>query len=246
MSAKALQVLLALGLVLTACSSAAAPTATSTSTPKPTATATPPPTATPTPLPPKVTLNAQTACLAGPGIVYDTVATLEVGDKAEVTGKDADGVYWIVKNPNGDGECWVEGQFVSIDGETDSLASIAPPPTPTLAPPSAPKNFAGTVGCTVLYSPRINKFTGIEVIITLKWEHDSRNTDGYNVYKYDKLIGTTDSNTLEFKDLFTLTLPMNTTLPIIRYAIEAFNSVGSSSRVEFVFNQQCGTFQYDW
>lgn len=247
MSTKILQVLLVLGLFLTACTPeiVASPTATWTSTPKPIETNTPLPS--PTPLPPVLTVNTETACHAGPGTLYDPVATLIVGDLAQVIGKDAEGNYWIVKNPNGDGECWVESQSVTVIGETSALASVPPPPTPAPVKPSAPTNIAATITCSWSGGwKRVtrNKFQNyMEVVITLTWEHDSKNTDGYNIYKEGKLAGTIDATTHTYGDWFVQ--PLNTPVSHFHYAIEAFGSMGTSERVEFLFDQTCSSLEVE-
>ncbi len=101
------------------------------------ATNTPEPTHTPT-----ITLTAtsekayasvsvDTNCRMGPAKIFDYIGALLVGEKAEVVGKSSEGDYWIIKNPDGAGTCWIWGYYTSVTGPTSGIALIAPPPTPT-------------------------------------------------------------------------------------------------------------------
>jgi len=54
-----------------------------------------------------------------------------VGEQAEVVGRSTDGEYWIIKNPDRAGECWLWGYYASVVGSTAGLPIYTPPPTPT-------------------------------------------------------------------------------------------------------------------
>jgi uncharacterized protein YgiM (DUF1202 family) len=91
--------------------------ATETPLPSPTATIT----LTPTSSVPMVTVSVNTNCRAGPGVVYDLVGALLVGEQAVVVGKYTAGNYWIINNPDGSGTCWLWGQYATVTGNTLGL-----------------------------------------------------------------------------------------------------------------------------
>jgi hypothetical protein len=104
---------------------------TSTQTLMPSSTLTPTITLTPTQDKPMVSISTDTNCRTGPGKIYDYIGALLVGEMAEVVGQSMDGQYWIIKNPDQNGECWLWGQYASVSGATTGLPKYTPPPTPT-------------------------------------------------------------------------------------------------------------------
>lgn len=88
-------------------------------------------TLTPTPETPMVSVSMDTNCRKGPGTVYDYIGALLVGETAEVVGASRDGEYWIIKNPDRAGECWLWGRYATVTGPTEALPKYTPPPTPT-------------------------------------------------------------------------------------------------------------------
>lgn len=115
---------------------------------------------------PTVSVSVNTNCRAGPGVVYDYLAALLVGEKAEVVGKytTVSPSYWIIKK--GSITCWLWGQYATVEGDTSKLPEMTPPPSPTptstptatLTPtatatntPSGPSftlSFAGVTDCS--------------------------------------------------------------------------------------------------
>ena len=94
------------------------------------------PTITPTGTPsiPMVSVSANTNCRKGPGIVYDNLTALLVGEEAEVVGKYTvtDPDYWIIEK--GSVTCWLWGEYATIAGDINKLPEMIPPPTPTPSP----------------------------------------------------------------------------------------------------------------
>jgi len=80
-----------------------------------------------------VSVSENTNCRNGPGKTYDYLGALMAGESAEVVGQSTDGLYWIIKNPDRAGECWLWGQYASVTGPTVALPKFTPPPTPTPA-----------------------------------------------------------------------------------------------------------------
>jgi hypothetical protein len=100
-------------------------------TPEPSLTPSPTITLTPTPDTPTVSVSIDTNCRRGPGKQYDIIGALLVGETAQVTGKSADGIYWIIQNPDRAGECWLWANYATVTGPTDALPVVTQPPTPT-------------------------------------------------------------------------------------------------------------------
>jgi hypothetical protein len=110
-----------------------APSATNTEIPTntPEPTLTPTNTLTPTLEIAQVSVSVDTNCRSGPAKIFDWVGALLVGEKAEVVGRSSEGDYWIIKNPDGSGTCWLWGYYATVTGPTAGLAVFTPPPTPT-------------------------------------------------------------------------------------------------------------------
>ena len=102
-------------------------------TPTLTQTLTPTVTLTPTLSAPMVTVSRSTYCRTGPGEPYEIVSTLLENQEAEVLGVSPDGGTWIIRNPDGSGECWLWGYYATVTGPTEGLPVRTPPPTPTPA-----------------------------------------------------------------------------------------------------------------
>jgi len=84
---------------------------------------------------PMISVSMDTNCRVGPGVVYDLVGGLFVGQTAQVYGKNPAGTFWYIRLPNNSGTfCWVTGQYASIAGDTSLLPVYTPPPTPTPMP----------------------------------------------------------------------------------------------------------------
>lgn len=104
------------------------PSQTHTLTLVPTTTFTPTITLTATLSVPMVSVSQNTNCRKGPGQAYKILGALLVGEQAEAVGRSADGQNWIIKNPDGAGECWLWSYYASVSGPTESLPIITPPP----------------------------------------------------------------------------------------------------------------------
>jgi len=103
------------------------------SSPEATGTATSTPTITPTgtPTTPMVSVSVGTNCRTGPGIAYEYLTALLVGEKAEVVGKytSVSPPYWIIKK--GSITCWLWGEYATVEGNVAGLSEMIPPPSPT-------------------------------------------------------------------------------------------------------------------
>jgi uncharacterized protein YgiM (DUF1202 family) len=89
---------------------------------------------TPTPSAVTLTVSVDTNCRTGPGKPYDILTIFRIGKTAEVIGRNALSTYWVIRNPEGSGHCWVWGKYASLTGPTASLPVYDPPATPTPKP----------------------------------------------------------------------------------------------------------------
>lgn len=100
-------------------------------TPTSTITLTPTITLTLTPTVPMVSVSRNTNCRTGPGEPYEILGALLENEEAEVVGISSDGGTWIIKNPDGPGECWLWGYYATVTGPVEGLPVYTTPPTPT-------------------------------------------------------------------------------------------------------------------
>jgi uncharacterized protein YraI len=189
-----------------------------TSTPNATATVTP--TITPTYELPQARFDGNTNCRQGPGPEYSITTVVRSGQKAEVVGKAEQGNYWVVKNPNlqgtssGDGTCWVAGDFAQTSGSLHLLPTMTAPPTPTPEPPQAPTWKNWNYNCT--FAPG-----GSDATVELAWSDNSRNEQGYNVYRNDQLIAALGPDVSAYTDVAFVSLGQS-----LSYVIEAYSAAG--------------------
>jgi hypothetical protein len=103
----------------------------------PTITATPTITLTSTSSVPMVSVSLATNCRTGPGVTYDYLTALLVGETAEVVGKytSVSPPYWVIKK--GSLTCWLWGEYATVVGDTSGIPEMVPPPSPTPPPPTA-------------------------------------------------------------------------------------------------------------
>ncbi len=85
---------------------------------------------------PIVHVTTETNCRSGPDKQYDRLGVLLVGETAEVVGKRTIANYWVIQNPDASGTCWLWGMYATVEGNTDLLPEMTPPPTPTPLPPT--------------------------------------------------------------------------------------------------------------
>ncbi|MFV1859078.1 MAG: hypothetical protein ACC647_06975 [Anaerolineales bacterium] len=108
-------------------------TATPSRTPAPTPTSTlaPTTTLTPTPLPPMASVSQATNCRTGPGSAYPFVLSIQPERVVEVTAKSSVDDYWYITNPDqADENCWLWGEYATVEGDVSTLPVLTPEPTP--------------------------------------------------------------------------------------------------------------------
>ena len=73
--------------------------------------------------------NQLVNCRYGPNTAYAVVGNLEVGDQAEVVGKNIDATWWNVKNPDDPSTvCWLAASVINVTGNVESLPVVNTPP----------------------------------------------------------------------------------------------------------------------
>jgi len=180
---------------------------------------------------PMVTVSQNTNCRTGPGLVYDLVGGLLVGEQAVIVGKYSAGNYWIVNNPDAAGTCWLWGQYATVTGNTAGLPEYTPPPTPTptntptptftptIPPPAAPATFTANKVCTPV-GPAFN------YQFILQWDDSANNEDGYRIYFNGGLLTSLPANTVTYPHVVGVLGPG---VPIM-YDVEAYNATGPSAK----------------
>jgi hypothetical protein len=67
-------------------------------------------------------------CRAGPDISYAVIGALNLGNKAEVIGKNTDITWLYARNPSDPStNCWLSVDFINVDGNVDLLPVVGPP-----------------------------------------------------------------------------------------------------------------------
>jgi hypothetical protein len=99
-----------------------------TSTSLPTST----PTFTLTPDLPRVSVSVETNCRKGPGLVYEVLGVLRVGETAEIVGRDFGNGNWIIRLPSNPAIiCWIWRNYATTTGDIAPVPVFTPEPTST-------------------------------------------------------------------------------------------------------------------
>ncbi|MBI2332676.1 MAG: hypothetical protein HYU84_11050 [Chloroflexi bacterium] len=202
--------------------------------PSPQKTATPQFTGTPeltgTPTVPQVTVSQNTNCRTGPGIQYDNIGALVIGQVATVVGKNTSTGYWIINNPGKTGTCWLFPQYATVSGNTANLQEYSIPPTPT---PSPTPTFTPTP--TLAAPAPVNNVT-MDMVCpnashsgTLHWEDKSNNEDGFNIYGNGVLMASIPANSTSYVVAAAPGGPFPGGIASI-FEVEAFNGAGKAAK----------------
>ena len=210
----------------------APPTVAGVPSPLPTMTPAIPPTVTftptialsPTPSVPMASVSENTNCRTGPGKVYDYIGAFTVGEKAEVVGKNTPSGYWIIKNPDASGNCWLWGYYATVVGNTANLQEYAIPPTPTPSIPLAPSNLAIAKKENVVSAP-----PNCTADFTLTWDDLSDNEGGFNLYQDAVKIASYESSSGTSQLSVVVSITAQDGIPF-EFGVTAFNVTGESAR----------------
>lgn len=121
-----------------------------------------------------ITSSEDTNCRKGPGVMYEIVGKLLVGQSSEVIAKYQNGKFWLIKNPsNPSQECWVWDGTTQVTGNIATLPEATPPATPnitlnlTIYAVISPITYTGSCPVTV---ELIGNFTvNTPTIVSYQW-----------------------------------------------------------------------------
>ncbi len=103
---------------------------------------------------PSLTTNTDANVRGGPGTVYAIVGAIPQGGAAVVAGKSADGTWWYIEFPGGNGGYgWISGSITTATCIPGTLAVIAAPPTPI--PPTSTATSLPSLTPTVTNTPLV-------------------------------------------------------------------------------------------
>jgi hypothetical protein len=81
--------------------------------------------------PPTISVSLDTNCRAGPSVEYEKLGFLLPGETAVVLGRSDSGDWWYIENPRKSGEnCWLWGEYATLQGDVAGLPPVKPPPPP--------------------------------------------------------------------------------------------------------------------
>jgi hypothetical protein len=121
-----------------------------------------------------ITSIEDTNCRKGPGVIYEKVGELLVGQTSEVVARYQNGKFWLIKNPSNPAlECWVQGATTKVTGNVASLPEATPPATPnvtlslTIYAIINPITYSG--GCPVTVELVGNYTVNTPIIVSYQW-----------------------------------------------------------------------------
>ncbi len=98
---------------------------------------------------PMITASMLTNCRTGTNKDYPRVGWLDVGEVAEVVGRNSTSTWWYIKNPNNPGGfCWIWGETTSVTGNTSALQVMTPPPPPPTSTSESGSKFSVSYSTT--------------------------------------------------------------------------------------------------
>jgi hypothetical protein len=81
-----------------------------------------------------LSVNQDIACLEGPGTVYGIRTYLTGGSSPLPVGHTGDESWWAVQVAEDTETCWLDAQYVTVEGDVSALPVFTPEPTPTSEP----------------------------------------------------------------------------------------------------------------
>src|SRR6266498_2856853 len=152
------------------------PTDLPTQTPLPTNA--PPPTLTSTPTVPVASpKESNVNCRFGPGIAWVPISALVVGQSSQITGKNSDGSWWNIADPQNSGKkCWVSASAVNAGGNLAGIPVVdTPKASVTNATVSIDPKTISVAGCIGPILPiEINGTIETNGPTTVKWHFETQ------------------------------------------------------------------------
>ena len=87
-----------------------------------------------------------------------------VGEEAEIVGRLRNNSYWLIKNPDAAGECWITGAYATPTGPFDQVPVKTAPPWPGV--PATNPNFPYSLGKITLSSAQAVEGDSLTVSVT--------------------------------------------------------------------------------
>ena len=190
-------------------------TALPSATPGPRLTATQTVTITPTFSTPLLSFDGNTNCREGPGTDFKVVVVLRSGQKVEPAG--VQDKFWIVKNPDGKGLCWVSAEFATPSGSVWTLPTMTAPALPTREPPIAPVWSNWNFTCAFASG-------GSTVTMNLVWTDRANGETGFKVYREGQVIATLAADTSSYTDSAFVASGKS-----LSYYVEVYSDAGKAS-----------------
>jgi hypothetical protein len=166
---------------------------------------------TPTLSQPMVSVQDVTNCRKGPGTSYERVTQIMPLESVKVVGFYSPN-YWVVSTR--DGECWLSGEFITPSGNLAAVPTVTAPPTPLGGGPQ-PATFPKNGWTFYCYGGKAD--------ITLNWNDNADNETGYRVLRNGEKVTEFPANTTSFAETIALLAGQT-----VHYEIQAYNEVGTS------------------
>ena len=189
---------------------------------------TPPPTLTSTPTVPVASpKDVAVNCRFGPGTVWVALSALNVGQSAQIAGKNSDGSWWYIVDPFNSGRhCWVSMSVTNASGNLASIPVVeAPKASVTNVSVKVEPSTVSIAGCIGPVAPV--KFIGtIEVNgpARVTWNFDSQQGGAFSSQ-------TTDFDAFGSKDVsMDYPPPLTAGTYWVRLIVTAPNSLQSEAR----------------
>jgi hypothetical protein len=171
-------------------------------------------TITPTYSTPMITVLEQTNCREGPGQDYQVLFTYVAKKKLEIIGRYDPTNFWLVKAPESKtGVCWMWGQYVKAEGSYWMVPTVTPPPTATVAPPTAPSITKWDFSCS----------TGT-MTFTVQWDDRATNETGYRIFRNGEQAVELPANSTSFTE----TIPLESGKDVTYY-LQVFAPSGTAN-----------------
>lgn len=168
----------------------------------------------------KLTLSVNTAnaeCRGGPSSDFPLIATLAIGTKVDLAGKDSADGYYIVVDPTSHNLCWLPAQDGKPSGSTDNVLEVTPPAGATSQKvPVGPAFVIWSFSCE-----------GATVTVNLSWTDKATNETGYHIYRDGNQIADLPPNSSSYTDTTS-----DTSGGVIVYGVAAYNDIGSSPQAQ--------------
>jgi hypothetical protein len=165
--------------------------------------------------PATLTVTENTNCRSGPGTNYEKVTVIPAGASVEIVARYSSGYYWIVKAPDGSGECWVLGELGTTSGNVNTLPDVTPEAGQDTGAPQKPSIQKYDFFC--------NNVPG-QADVVIRWSDKADNESGYRVYRNGSVVAELPPDSTRYTETITLLAGQSA-----GYYIEAFNQFGSAS-----------------